>query len=507
MRIYLPFGILFFFIFFSCTIVKEEEKKPNILLIVSEDNGQDLGCYGNGNVYTPNLDRLASLGVRFKNAYVTYSVCSPSRGTIFTGLYPHQNGQIGLATHKYRMYDGIKTLPVYLREAGYRSGCIGKIHVNPESEIPWDYRPGGSLNRSNFWKKNMPGYAKKAMEFMNQSEQPFFLMVNYPDAHAPFQRDVEGLPTRKVNPENIDGTLPFVGGVDSEHLNLYTANYYNCMNRLDEAVGMLLDSLKRNAKADNTVIIYLSDHGAQFSRGKCSNYEAGLKVPFIMHWPGKSISNLVKDELISTIDLLPTILDLNGLDKPDFLPGHSLVPFFQNNITKWPEYIFAGGVGSAPKYYFPRRSVRDERFKLIHNLHHGEENPKYYFYAGRINHMAAGTSIEEIESLPPEMKKVYETWLKPPEFELYDLQKDPNEFYNLSGNEEYSAELEKLKKVLEDWQISTNDPFHDPEKHLMFNKEIKKIMSKYNNDGYRKDAAFNWGYVNYFRENSEQAGN
>ncbi|MCK5370711.1 MAG: sulfatase-like hydrolase/transferase, partial [Cyclobacteriaceae bacterium] len=133
-----------------------EKIKPNILLIVSEDNGPDLGCYGNANVYTPNLDKLSAEGVQFNNAFVTYSVCSPSRSTIFTGLYPHQNGQIGLATHKYRMYDGIKTLPVYLREAGYRSGCIGKVHVNPESEIPWDYRPGGLLNGSNFGKKSMP---------------------------------------------------------------------------------------------------------------------------------------------------------------------------------------------------------------------------------------------------------------------------------------------------------------------------------------------------------------
>ncbi|MCK5702173.1 MAG: sulfatase-like hydrolase/transferase, partial [Cyclobacteriaceae bacterium] len=141
-----------------------EKIKPNILLIVSEDNGPDLGCYGNTNVYTPNLDRLSAEGVQFNNAFVTYSVCSPSRSTIFTGLYPHQNGQIGLATHKYRMYEGIKTLPVYLREAGYRSGCIGKVDVNPESEIPWDYRPGGLLNGANFGKKSMPEYAAKSME-------------------------------------------------------------------------------------------------------------------------------------------------------------------------------------------------------------------------------------------------------------------------------------------------------------------------------------------------------
>jgi len=125
--------------FWGCQVDKSNltvKTQPNILLIVSEDNGPDLGCYGNKDVYTPNLDKLASDGILFQNAFVTYSVCSPARGSIFTGLYPHQNGQIGLATHKFRMYESFKTLPVYLKEQGYRTGCLGKIHVNPESAIP-----------------------------------------------------------------------------------------------------------------------------------------------------------------------------------------------------------------------------------------------------------------------------------------------------------------------------------------------------------------------------------
>ncbi|MFV0591439.1 MAG: sulfatase [Draconibacterium sp.] len=491
------FGILIISLF-SCTTV--QERKPNILLIVSEDNGPDLGCYGNTMVTTPNLDNLASEGVRFTNAFVTYSVCSPSRGTIFTGLYPHQNGQIGLATHKYRMFEGIKTLPVYLHEAGYRSGCIGKIHVNPESDIPWDYRPGGILNGSNFGKKDMPAYSQKAKEFMNESDQPFFLMVNFPDAHYPFQRDVEGLPTKKINPEDIDSPLSCTAGADSEYLRLYTTNYYNCMNRLDESVGMLLDSLKATGKADNTVIIYLGDHGAQFSRGKCSNYEAALKVPFIMYWPDKTIPNLVKDELISSIDLMPTVFDIIGIDKPDILPGKSLVPFFQDKAAQWSEYIFADGAGCTPQMYFPRRSVRDSRFKLIHNLNYGEENPHYYLYAGRKGHFAAGTSLEEIKNLPPEMAQVYETWRKPPEYELYDLQQDPNEFENLSEKPEYKGELEKLKKVLDDWQVATDDPFHNPVKHHLFDEEIKDIKKRYKGTEYQKDTAFHWKYIDYFKD-------
>lgn len=487
------------FMFCNC-MTKIPTEMPNILLIVSEDNGPDLGCYGNPYVYTPNLDQLAAEGVQFNNAFVTYSVCSPSRGTILTGLYPHQNGQIGLATHKYRMYDGIKTLPKYLRQAGYFSGCIGKVHVNPESEIPWDYRPGGLLNGANFGKKNMWLYAEKSMEFIRKSKgKPFFLMVNYPDAHFPVQYDVEGLPTKKLEAHEVDAPLAYVGA-NSDYLRKYTANYYNCINRLDESVGMLLDSLSTSDKADNTIIIYMGDHGAQFSRGKCSNYEGALKIPFVMHWPKHIKSNLKKDELISTIDLLPTILDLAGVEKPEILPGKSLMALAKDEEKKWAEYVFAGGTGSTPFFYFPRRSVRDKRFKLIYNINYEEENPHVRFYNNRQGHFVAGTSLEETEALDAEMSKVYQTWRNPPQFELYDLENDPNEFKNLSDSLEFKDELERLKTVLKQWQIDTNDPFNDPNKHHRFNQDIKEILKKYEGTNYRDDPNFEWKYIEYFNK-------
>jgi len=286
----------------SCSDVAEPSR-PNILLIVSEDNGPDLGCYGNQYVTTPNLDGLAEEGVLFENAFVTYSVCSPSRSTIYTGLFPHQNGQIGLATHKFRMHKSFKTLPVYMKEAGYRTGCLGKIHINPESAVPWDFHP---IKGANFVKKNLPSYAAFADTFMTASDEPFFLMVNFPDAHYPVQKQVEGMPAITMDGDDVE-PIPFQGA-DSKRLREFTANYYNCMNRLDEATGMLLKKLKASGKAENTVILYLGDHGAQFSRGKCSNYEAALRIPLILKWHGKAKPGLRTEELASTIDLLPTIL-------------------------------------------------------------------------------------------------------------------------------------------------------------------------------------------------------
>lgn len=196
----------------SCSSGLENEgnKAPNILLIVSEDNSADLGCYGNTIVHTPTLDKLAENGVRFTNAYTTYSVCDPSRGSIFTGLYPHQNGQIGWASHGYCLFDGIQVLPQYLQPAGYKTGVIKYLSVNPADRFNFDF---DAFSSSNFEKKDLTQYASAAKEFVRSvnKKDPYFLMVNLPDAHLPFQNEVEGLPTVKVDTSKIKATLPFVG--------------------------------------------------------------------------------------------------------------------------------------------------------------------------------------------------------------------------------------------------------------------------------------------------------
>lgn len=484
---------------FGC---KKEESlivdKPNILLIVSEDNGPDLGCYGVKEVTTPHLDKLASQGVLFENAYVPYSVCSPSRGTIYTGLYPHQNGQIGLATHKFRMYQEFKTLPVFMKEAGYTTGCLGKIHVNPESAIPFDFR---AIKGANFGKKNLKKYAEEAGKFMSSSEKPFFFMVNYPDAHYPLQKQVEGMPKNPMNGDDLSGSLSFVGA-DSERLREYTANYYNSMNRLDESVGMLLEELENSGKADNTIIIYLGDHGAQFSRGKCSNYEAGLKIPLIIKQPNSTIKGHRNTDLVNTIDLLPTILEMAGTSIQEDLPGKSVYPLIQDkNASNNRDYLFADGNGSSVLLYYPRRSVRGKRFKLIHNLLHEKENPKYHFYETHKNgHFDGGTEEAEILNSSNEVIEAYKVWRNPPQYELYDLKNDPYEFKNLSNNPEYKETLDRLVTELERWQKETKDPLADPVKFARFNREIDSINKLYPNHSYAKNKAFEWSYPNYFFE-------
>ncbi|HET8737885.1 MAG TPA: sulfatase-like hydrolase/transferase, partial [Pricia sp.] len=244
------------------------QEKPNILFIVSEDNGPELGCYGT-QVRTPNLDKLAQEGILFENAYVPQAGCSPSRAAFLTGLYPHQNGQIGLATWKYHLYDpNTPNIPKSLKAAGYTTGIIGKLHVDPESAFPFDF---SSIRKSNFARQNMEQYAIDAEKFMTGNDKPFFLQVNYPDAHAPFLKQVDGLPKDPLNADEVH-PLPYMM-LDNERLKALTANYYNCIMRLDTYVGDLIKALKKSGTYQNTLIVYIGDHGADMLRGKRTSYE------------------------------------------------------------------------------------------------------------------------------------------------------------------------------------------------------------------------------------------
>ena len=216
-------------------------KRPNILLIVSEDNGPELGCYGEPYVQTPNLDRLASKGILFEKAYVPQAGCSQSRAAYLTGLYPHQNGQIGLATWKFRLYeDSVPNLVSTLKKAGYRTGLIGKLHVNPSSAFPFDFK---KISTANYSRKKLSNYTKEAKAFIEDSQQPFFLNVNYPDAHRPFLSQVAGLPKKPLTAKEVTPLAYF--GLNSLELRQQTAGYYNCISRLDSKIGELIETLQK----------------------------------------------------------------------------------------------------------------------------------------------------------------------------------------------------------------------------------------------------------------------
>lgn len=469
-------------------------KRPNILLIVSDDNGPHFSCYGDPNVTTPHLDGLAAEGVRLQRAFVTQSICSPARSSIFTGLYPHQNGQIGLATHNYAMFREFANLPSVLKSAGYRTGIIGKLHVNPESAFAFDYR-WRDPEFVSYGSRDVAKIAEMAGSFMKDESKPFFLMVNHPDAHWPFLRQQKGVPPDPLDPKDI-GDLPF-GGVDTDRIRGYIANYYNCILRLDTGVGLLLDQVAASGHRDDTLVVYVGDHGPNFSRGKGTCYETGLQVPFLLRWPGVISEGLVLDELVSIIDILPTVLEAARLEPRQSLPGKSLFPLLRGDKVAWREYVFGEWHAGNPRIYFPQRSVRDDRFKLIVSLLDDRPNAPAV-QASDPRWWVNGATAEEIARAPEVVRNGYETWMHPPGEELYDLESDPEEFDNLAGRPEFAAIQERLRQALRTWQQQTGDGLADPENLARLTSEHDQLVEAY----YKGDTSpttrdFEWKYDQY----------
>ncbi|MGZ0656346.1 sulfatase family protein [Coraliomargarita sp. W4R72] len=435
---------------------------PNIVLVTADDLGMHLSNYGDPYARTPEFEKLGREAVQFNHAYVTQASCSPSRSTIFTGLYPHQNGQYGLGSmenrkYGYEMHAQIKTLPMYLKERNYRTAVIGKIHVasgNPDA-FPFDY-----ANTATTRTLDVATIAKEAGSFLSKQDgEPSFLMVNYFDPHRHtsvkgngFIDVYEDLPKDPLQADEIT-TFPFMG-FDPEELHQQIAGYYNSVARLDAGIGLLINELKSLGLWENTLFIFMSDHGAPFTFAKTGCYEASLHVPMFISWPAQNIKkDTTSQSMISSIDLVPTILAAAGIKIPSELAGFDLLPLLKGDIEVMPrDYIFGEYNSHTNQHYYPRRSVRGERFKLIRNLQTWRPNP--------LKQLAdRAYSLSRSSDTTQWVKELYDKWVQPPEFELYDLANDPNEFTNLASNPEYAEQLKELKSALAAWRTRSGDMF------------------------------------------------
>ena len=443
----------------------EPPSRLNVLLITADDLGLQLSAYGDSVIETPNIDALAASGVQFDVAYVAQASCSPSRSAMFTGLYVHSNGQFGLTNasdfslHSH-LHDA--TIPNVLKRDGYRTGIIGKLHVAPEDKFRWDVR-------SRVDGRDVKGIAAAAEEFIgNADESPFFLMVNYTDPHAFRRRDpetreivgdwtfmdqFEGIPPTLVEPSE-QTVFPFQR-IDTPEQRARVAGYYNEVVRLDIGVGLLVDALQRKGHSGDTLIIFTGDHGPPFDRGKTTVYEGGLRVPFLVRWPGVS-QRARSGAMVSTVDILPTILDATGALPAVEMQGMSLRPVLEDPEAPWREYLVGEFHMHGPPW-FPRRAIRDDRYKLIHNLLAGSGPARI----GIDGDLGYATSREQRYAGTP-VRRAFDSLAHPPELELYDLDEDPWEFRNLAGDPEHAATLERLQAALDDWRRTTNDPLLDP---------------------------------------------
>jgi N-sulfoglucosamine sulfohydrolase len=472
------------FLFLANSLVA---KPPNILLIVSEDNGPELSCYGEPYVKTPVLDKLAAQAVRFDRAYVPQAGCSQSRAAYLTGLYPHQNGQIGLATWKFGMYrEDTPNMVTSLKRAGYRTGIIGKLHVNPASAFPFDFQ---AVSESNFSRKKLSRYAEEAGRFFEAGKEPFFVSINYTDAHRPFIKSKANLPAKPLTADQVK-TLAYIG-LESEGLRQQVADYYNCMARLDALVGELLAKLKASGKYDDTLIVYLGDHGADLIRGKRTCYEGGVRVPLIVRLP-KGKADQVRRELVSTLDLFPSFLEVSGAEPVADLPGRSLLPLLRGEKPKWRKYMPTEYHLHSAHNYYPQRAIRNDRYKLIENLQPDEEDPGYAF---TINRFFGQQVLAALPKAPKKVQAAYALMQRPPKYQLYDLQKDPYEFINLADDPAYRSARHELSTELTRWRRVTHDPLLNQVNLSRLKAEIDTIRQ--GND-FNKAKIGQWKYPEYF---------
>ena len=453
------------------------QSPPNVLFITADDLGLQLGCYGDTVIETPQLDAFAASGVQFDVAYVAQASCSPSRSAMFTGLYVHSTGQYGLTNGTpFALHPHLEdaTIPNILKRAGYRTGIIGKLHVAPGTSFQFDYRQTSYVDA-----RQVKLVAERASEFITQSgDQPFFLMVNYTDPHAYRGRDpqtnqfgdwafldrVDGIPETLVEPSE-ESVLPFQQ-IDSPEQRERVAGYYNEVKRLDIGVGLLLETLERHGRADNTLVIFIGDHGPPFNRGKTTTYEGGLRVPFLVRWPGVS-KPMRSSAMVSTVDILPTIRDATGATSGVETHGRSLRPVLESANAQWREFL-VGEFHMHGRPWFPRRAIRDARYKLIHNLLADTARP-----LSRIDgDIGYSTSREDRYTGTP-VRTAFDTYAEPTECELYDLANDPWEFNNLAGNSDHAEAEQRLRAALEAWRQETDDPTLDP----AFHDEIKRQLA------------------------------
>lgn len=393
----------------------------------SHDSGRYLQPYGQA-VPTPNLQRLAAEGVLFRRAFSAAPTCSPSRASLLTGQCAHSNGMLGLAHRGFSMTDYKRHVVHTLRGAGYESTLAGLQHVAAKPEtIGYDriLRPKSTSARD---------VAPGAAAFLDsRPKQPFFLDIGFFETHREFPQ-----PTPADDPRFIQPPAPIV---DTPQTRLDMAGYHASARVLDEGVGRVLDALARNGLENNTLVISTTDHGVSFPLMKCNLEDFGWGVSLIMRGPGDFRGGKVSDAMVSHLDVLPTICDLIGIQKPSWFEGRSMMPLLHQGAREINDEIFAEVNYHAA--YEPKRAVRTQRYKYIRrfgakhtpvlpNIDDGLSKSVWLEYGWR-NHQLAEES-------------------------LYDLIFDPGEQNNLVPDQSAHEILADMRGRMDRWMKRTADP-------------------------------------------------
>lgn len=424
-----------------------QQDRPNILWITCEDISPNLGCYGDPYAVTPNIDRLASEGVRYTNAFATIGVCAPARSTIITGMFPPSIGTQHMRCQG-QLPEGVRCYPEHLRQAGYY--CTNNVKTDYNFTHPretWDE----SSNRATY---------------RNRDEgQPFFAVFNFTSCHesqirlpeAQYQERVADFtPDERHDPAKAP-VPPY--HPDTPAVRRDWARYADMITFMDKQVGELLQQLEDDGLADDTIVFFYSDHGAGMPRGKRWLYDSSTRVPFIVRFPEKyahlapAQAGETTDRLISFVDLAPTVLSLAGVAIPEQMQGSA----FLGEQEAEPRSYVHGFRDRMDERYDLLRMVRDKKYKYIRNFL--PQMP--YFHHQYIGYMYEMPTMRDWQTLadagalngPP---AIFMTMSKPVE-ELYDVEVDPFEVNNLALDPAYRETLDRLRGELRRWQTEIVD--------------------------------------------------
>ena len=409
----------------GCGSRRDIEVRPNIVWIMLEDWGYQLSCYGEPGISTPHVDQVAAEGIRFVNSFCTAPVCSPSRSAMITGFHQNyiranQHRTNGSGFERAPLPHGIKPITHLLEDAGYFTCFMQtrKTDLNFTLDRP--------LYQGDDWNERAEG-------------QPFFAQLTFPGTHRLWKRDA-------VRPIDINDVRlpPYYPQTDFAKRDW--ANGLEAMQIVDREVGAVLERLEKEGLAENTVVFIIGDNGRCMPRGKQFLYDGGIQVPIIIRWPGKIQAGEVNDNLVSTIDISKTILDIAGVKTDYSLHGLNLL----KSETDYREFIFAAR-DKMDSTHDAMRAVRSEKFKLIHNLMPERAYCQFNNYKERNYPVLALLNVMKMRGeLTPE-QALFMAGRKP-EFELFDLERDPWELNNLAEDPNYKTVKEELLGHLNDWR-------------------------------------------------------
>jgi len=418
-------------------------QKRNVLLYVVDDQGtDDAGCYGNEVIKTPGLDALAREGTQFTHAFCTTASCSASRSVILTGLHNHATGQYG-HQHGYNhfvSFPNIKSLPVLLERAGYRTASAGKYHVAPEPVYHFQqYIKGGAPAQM----------AEHCKAFITADDQrPFFLYFCTTEPHRPFRR--EGSDTFDPKDVIVPPYLP-----DTPQCRDELAKYYGSVQRADKGLVRLIGILKETGHWHDTLVIYISDNGIAFPGAKTMLYEPGIRLPCVVRNPYAKKKGIATNAMVTWADITPTILDFAGtLPEKQNFHGRSFLQVLQEENPKGWDEIYASHTFHEITMYYPMRVVRTRRYKLIWNIAHKLDYPFASDLWASSTWQAVLKSGDKVYG-----KRSIEAYIHRPRFEFYDLENDPYEINNLADDPKHAKVFEELKGKLKAFQKRTKDPW------------------------------------------------